>query len=1062
MPRGCSALLMIFTFAMAQAAAPKPAHYDVHARFDAANGAFEADVTVTLPPEELKDPAFVFGGQVTIEDVDVGAGGTSRVDPVDKPLPGLKLVTLQFEKPPTRTVKVRFRYRGSVNAEREEPAFTPDGVELRLEHFWLPVRRDLGLFYTASATLEGMPEGVTVIAQNKYRQHGTTLTVHRTTLDNDLPIAGVRGMTRQVTGDLEFYSAVPDDPLVAHIHEHARGSVEFFTRKFGPLPEPLRVLVVPRATGSAYARRHWIVISSFSSGAPTPPFDPLAVARTMAHETYHAWLPSPEGGGENHWIAESTAEYSALRYLEVAFGERDMRNFLARKVRSALEGGSMLTPHRPGRAALYQKGPLLLFRLEDRITRNTLDRILYRPDRPRSTTAFMSLLQAAAGEAVASEFRQQLIQTGLPADLVKPAEYSIVMSGVVRGELRVLPATGRERRTTLKFDDRGRGPELDIVSRYDERGMLLSYRLQGLNYAKRPIEETFAVTDGKARWTSNADSGETVAEGYYLANAANAEDMAALARALLHAKDDLALLPAGKAHIEKKQQLSVSGAPGAMEVTLYLLSGIELQPQPLWLDADFELFASASTWQSVVRAGFEKALPQLLAAQDKTLSATRIAQGKELRKQPQRALLIRNARIFDAAQRTMKSGMSVLVKGDRIISVAPTADLVAPSDVEVIDASGQTLLPGLWEMHTHVLSESEGALSLMAGITSDRDLGNNPEALQRLSQLFDEGSLPGPWITKAGLIDGKGAMAAPLGTLVGTPEEMRDAVNAVADRGYPQVKFYSSLPRELLDVGIATARKRNLRISGHVPAGMTMREAILAGYQEVNHANFWFLNFMPPEVVKATNTPVRFSAVLEHGHELDLKSPKLRELIALMKQRGVVVDPTLVTFENMFTGYKGEMARWLMPWADRLPAAVVRGGRSGGRASTLEERATYVKSFTRMKQVLKLLHEAGVPIMAGTDGSALLYARELELYVEAGIPAADVLYIATLGAARVMGQDREVGSIAAGKRADLILVDGDPLASVGAVRRTKLVIKGGVLYDSDALARAAGLRASST
>ncbi|HWK51337.1 MAG TPA: amidohydrolase family protein, partial [Steroidobacter sp.] len=237
----------------------------------------------------------------------------------------------------------------------------------------------------------------------------------------------------------------------------------------------------------------------------------------------------------------------------------------------------------------------------------------------------------------------------------------------------------------------------------------------------------------------------------------------------------------------------------------------------------------------------------------------------------------------------------------------------------------------------------------------------------------------------------------------------------------------------------------------------TLRDAVLAGYQEVNHANFWFLNFMPPEVVKVTNTPVRFSAVLEHGHELDLQSAKVRELIALMKQRGIVVDPTLVTFENMFTGYKGEMSRWMAPWADRLPAAVVRGGRSGGRASTPEERAIYTKSFTRMKQMLKLLHEAGVPIVPGTDGTALLYARELEIYVEAGIPAADVLYLATLGSARVAKQDRQAGSIVVGKRADMVLVEDDPLEQIGAVRRAKLVIKGGAIYQGEALAQAAGL-----
>lgn len=1062
MQRGCGALLMIFLCALGQlaAAATKPAHYDVHARFNADNGDFGADVTVTLPPEELTDPAFLLGGRITLDAVEVSGGGSSRIEAVDKPLPGLQLLTLQFAQPPTRPVKLRLRYHGSVNAERDQPGFIASGVELRLEHFWLPVRRDLGLFYTVRARLEGMPEGATVFAQGNYRQSGTTLTVERATPDNDLPIAGMRGMVKQVSDDLEFFSVAPDDPLVSHMHEQARGSAEFFRRKFGPLPEPLRVVVMPRTTGSAYARRHWVSLPSFAIGAPTPPFDASNVSRTIAHEIHHAWLPSPEGGGENHWIAESLAEYSAFRYLETALGEAPMRALLARKVKPALEAGSLLTSDRPSRAALYQKGPLLLFKLEGRIGRDTLDSILYRRDRPRSTPAFMNLLRAAIGATPANEFHQQLIQPGLPADLVTPARYSVVMSGAIKGELSVLPAAGRERRTTLQFNDRGRGPELNIVSRYDERGMLISHQLQGLNYAKRPIRETFAATGGKSRWASNADSDESEASGYYLPNEANAEDLAALARAALPAQGELALLPAGKARIEKTQQLSVHGASGAMNVTLYLLSGIQLQPQPLWLDADLELFASAATWQSVVRSGYEDSLPALTAAQDQALSMARIARGKALRKQPQRPLLIRDARMFDAERRVMKPGMSVLVKADRIVAVAPTKDLVATSDVEVIDARGRTLLPGLWEMHAHVLDESEGALSLMAGVTSDRDLGNHPAALARLTQLFDDGSLPGPWITAAGLIDARDPLAAPIGTLVGTPDEMRDAVNAVADRGYPQVKFYSSLSRELLDVGIATARERNLRISGHVPAGMTLREVILAGYQEVHHANFLILNFMPPEVVKVTNTPVRFSAVLEHGHELDLKSKPVRELIALMKQRKVVVDPTLVTFENMFTGYKGEMTPWMRPWADRLPAAVVRGGRSGGRASSPEERVKYTESFTRMKQMLKLLHDAGVPIVAGTDSDALLYARELELYVEAGIAPADVLYIATLGAARVMGQDREVGSIVAGKRADLILVEGDPLVNVGDLRRTKLVIKGGAIYDGDALAAAAGLSTS--
>lgn len=1058
MDRRCLKILMMVLALVAAPlvmAADQPAHYDVDARFDPISGYLHAEVVVTLPPQELADPAFLFGNRFQITSVDAGADSQMRTEPTDKPIRGLQLVTLQFKRTPTRPVKIRFRYQGPINAPEADPAFTPDSVELRLEEFWLPVRRDLGLFYSVRAKITGLPKGVTAVAQNKFRQRGSTLTIDRTTADNDLPVSGLAGMVKQASEQVEFYSAIPHDPLVAHIRKHAEAAAEFHRQRFGALQEPLRVIAMPRATAGGYARRHMIVMPTFPKGAPTPAFDQSSPAAFIAHEVNHAWLPSPRGGGENHWVAESIAEYVALRYIEAAFGEAEQRSMLTRKVRTAVDAGSMLTSDRPGRPALYQKGPLLLFRLERRIGREQLERILFRPDRPRSTDEFLAALKTVAGADIANEFRQTMAEAGLPADLIEPVKYSVVMSGAIKGELSVLFVAGRERRTSLRFDDRGRGPDLRTTSRYDERGWLSSYQLEGLNYAKRPIAENFAIKDGTARWSSGADSGAAAANGFYLPSGANAEDMAALARALLQAKDELALLPAGRARIEKKQELSVNGAAGPAKATLYLISGIDLQPAALWLDTDLELFATASTWQSLVKAGYEDALPQLIAAQDQALSADTKAQARAMRRQPGGPVLIRNARLFDAEKRVMRANVSVLIRGDRIVAVAPA--LPIPGDAEIIDAQGKTLLPGLWEMHAHILGESEGVTSLLAGVTTSRDLGNNADALQRISQQFDDGSLTGPWVLKAGLIDGRGPYAAPIGVLVGTPDEMRAAVNAVADRGYPQVKFYSSLTRELLDVGIQTARSRDLRISGHVPAGMTLREAILAGFDEVQHANFLFLNFMPPAVVNATNTPVRFSAVLEHGHELDLASSKVQELIALMKKRGTAVDPTLVTFENMFTGYKGELARWMAPWVDRLPAASARSGRSGGRASTPEERAIYSQSFTRMKQLIKKLHTAGVPIVAGTDGGALLYARELELYVEAGISPADVLYIATLGAARIMKQDAEVGSITPGKRADLILIDGDPLARIGDVRNTRLVMKGGVIYDSDALSKAAGL-----
>jgi hypothetical protein len=660
-------------------------------------------------------------------------------------------------------------------------------------------------------------------------------------------------------------------------------------------------------------------------------------------------------------------------------------------------------------------------------------------DQMRFTAVIALLSSLLAADAAAAELR-----------------YSVVMSGTTKGTFVVSDAGAGQRRAALKYDDRGRGPDLVAITRYDG-GFPQSVAVEGINYAKRPVTERFSVNGARAQWSSSADAGDAPAAGFYLPNESNAEDMAALVRAVLRAPQrTLSLLPIGQARVRQVSERQVAANGRRVSVALYFISGLDLQPSPIWLDARQELFASGGTWLGVVREGFEATLPELLTAQSEALAADARVAARAMQRRP-RALVIRNARLFDAEQRSLRPTMSVLVRGEKIEAVGMDAEVQAPKDGEVIDAGGKVLLPGMWDMHVHVLDQAEGAMQLLAGITTVRDLGNDPDALNRITRQFDDGTLPGARVLNAGLIDQRGELAVPTGKLVGTVAEMQEAVNGYADRGYRQVKLYSSLSRELLAAGIAAARARGMRVSGHVPAGMTMREAVLAGYDEVQHANFLMLNFMSPQINAKTNSPVRFSAVYEHAREIDLQSAAVRDFIALLKEHNTVVDPTLVTFENMFRGWRGEQAAWLAPWAAQLPATSLRGGRGGGRASTVEQRAAYSESFSRMQQLLKLLHEAGIRIVPGTDGSALLYSRELELYVEAGIPAADVLYSATLGAARVMKEDATSGSIAPGKRADMVLIDGNPLERIGDVRRTVLTIKNGTIYEAAALAKACGL-----
>lgn len=638
-----------------------------------------------------------------------------------------------------------------------------------------------------------------------------------------------------------------------------------------------------------------------------------------------------------------------------------------------------------------------------------------------------------------------------------PAErrYTVVMSGAAKGSLVVSETAQREQRSTLSFRDRGRGPDLETVVRFDAHGVPVSLTISGTDYRRIATAETFAVANGRATWTSAVDQGSAAQGGFYVANEGDAEATAALARALLAAPARrLKLLPAGDASI---RSLTTKPIAGGGTATLYAIDGLGMGPTGIWLDGDRQLFASGIPWFGVIRAGHEAEQAALLTAQSEAFESSARENAKRLARKPVDGLLIRGARLFDAETRTLRPGTSVLVRGETIAAVGPDGSIAAPNGAEVIHARGRVLLPGMWDMHVHVLGYDEGVMALAAGITTVRDLGNDPVPLKRISDQFESGALLGPRVLKAGLIDGRGPFAGPTKSLVTTPAEAEAAVDGFAALGYPMVKLYSSMPVDAARAAIARAHAKGMRVGGHLPSGLTAIDAVALGYDEIQHGNMWLLSFLGPEVLARSQTPSRFIDAYTRGHEIDPDGPAAREFVARLKAAGTVVDPTLVTFENMFTGWKGEMARATAPWASRMPAISLRGARAGGRAKTTEERTQFRASFTRMQQLLKRLHDAGVPVVNGTDGGATLYARELELHVAAGLAPADALYNATLGAARVMKLDATTGSIARGKRADLVLLDGDPLARIGAVRCAALVIKRGTVFDGDALAVAAGL-----
>ncbi len=181
---------------------------------------------------------------------------------------------------------------------------------------------------------------------------------------------------------------------------------------------------------------------------------------------------------------------------------------------------------------------------------------------------------------------------------------------------------------------------------------------------------------------------------------------------------------------------------------------------------------------------------------------------------------------------------------------------------------------------------------------------------------------------------------------------------------------------------------------------------------------------------------------------------------ALFKARGADIDPTLVGFEDWFMARPGQLGPSETAIADRLPPQVRRTFYAGGLPVPPGMDRRYRDSYGAMLRMVKAMYDAGVPVVAGTDASPVGFAlfRELELYVQAGIPALGVLQLATIGAARVMHHDDERGSIAVGKLADLVLTEGDPTQRISDIRRTSLVVKNGTIHRPAELYGALGVK----
>ena len=638
--------------------------------------------------------------------------------------------------------------------------------------------------------------------------------------------------------------------------------------------------------------------------------------------------------------------------------------------------------------------------------------------------------------------------------------YAVLIMEKPAGVQTSTVAADGARTLSYEFNDRGRGPKLTARVRLDAAGVPVSMDIDGVDYIKAPVSERFTTANGIARWKNSAEAGEQQLAGpaFYLSTQGFPEELGWLAHALLQAPGQrMALLPAGEASIKRAEDLNIGEGANKRHVTAYLIEGLGFSPSTVWLDDDHKLFASVDRFLSIVREGWEASVPKLLEKQEALASKRTVELARTLTRKPLKPVALTNANLFDAATGRSVPGSTVVIEGNRIRAVGKDGAVAIPSQAQRIDVGGKTLLPGLWDMHVHV-APNDGLLHMAAGVTSVRDLANDNDGLIKMKRDIENGTEIGPRITMRGFMDGRGPYAGPTKVFVDTEAEARAAIDNYAKLGYDGIKVYSSIKPELVPTITKLAHAKGLRVSGHVPAFMTAQQFVEAGADEIQHINMPFLNFFFDEV-KDTRTPQRFIAVAERAATLDLNSERVRSFVRLLKDHNTVVDPTLTVFEGLFTDRPGKMSESYAAIADRLPPQVRRGFMLGGLPVPEGKDARYHESQRATLRMTKLLYDSGITIVAGTDGlPGFTLHRELELYVQAGIPPADVLRIATLGAARVAHRDQELGSIAPGKLADMVLVDGDPVKRISDIRRPSLVIKDGAFYEPAGLYKALGIK----
>ncbi|GAC1452766.1 MAG: amidohydrolase family protein [Chitinophagaceae bacterium] len=429
---------------------------------------------------------------------------------------------------------------------------------------------------------------------------------------------------------------------------------------------------------------------------------------------------------------------------------------------------------------------------------------------------------------------------------------------------------------------------------------------------------------------------------------------------------------------------------------------------------------------------------------------------------PAGAIALTDVKIIDGTGGPAKEHQTLLVQNDRIAGVGAAKEITIPADAVIIKCSGKTILPGLVMLHEHLYYTSPleaffnitempfsfPRLYLAAGITTMRTGGSiEPQTDLNLKRMIEEGKLTGPEIdVTAPYIERKGFDIPSLNIIKDSAEAALSVVFWAA-KGCTSFKMYMHATVPDLTAVLREAHQRGLKVTGHIGT-ITYREAAEAGIDNLEHGFMASSDFVPGKKVNELDYPAARKSLVN----LDVNSPQMKDLISLLVNKKVAITSTLPVFEP-YTGRE-----------------IVHGGGLDALIPEIKEKMTSqwkqmqhkdsvsIRLFKKELNWEKQFYDAGGLLVAGTDptGAGRTIAgysnyREIELLAEAGFTPVQAIKICTLNGAIYLERTKDIGTIEKGKKANLVLINGDIEKDIKNIRNTEIVFKNGVGFDSKKL-----------